>query len=204
MWYLALMMRCTIYGTVFRCAFSGVIILFPLLISCWLKYFFLTTSGLVQMLNTDYVVICNYLFFIWSFSILNPILHYHLSIISCCEFSENESVSNKWQYVQILFVWPRVHHIDVIMSAMASQITSFTIIYSTDHSGTDQRKYQSSASLAFVRQIHRWPVNSPHKGPVTRKMFPFDDVIHVHVHFGCFLAPSGMFNCYYEWQRIQL
>ena len=35
--------------------------------------------------------------------------------------------------------------------------------------------YQSSASLAFVRRIHRWPVNSPHKGPVT--LFPFDDVI---------------------------
>ena len=44
-------------------------------------------------------------------------------------------------------------------------------------SGADQRKHQSSASLAFVRGIHRWPVNSPHKGPVTRKMFPFDDVI---------------------------
>ena len=36
---------------------------------------------------------------------------------------------------------------------------------------------ESSASLAFVRGIHRWPVNSPHKWPVTRKMFPFDDVI---------------------------
>ena len=34
-----------------------------------------------------------------------------------------------------------------------------------------------SASLAFARGIHRWPVNSPHKGPVTRKMVPFDDVI---------------------------
>ena len=47
------------------------------------------------------------------------------------------------------------------------------------YSGADQRKHQSSASLAFVRGIHRWPVNSPHKGPVTRKMFPFDDVIMV-------------------------
>ena len=45
------------------------------------------------------------------------------------------------------------------------------------YSDADQRKHQSSASLAFVRGIHRWPVNSPHKGPVTRKMFPFDDVI---------------------------
>ena len=60
---------------------------------------------------------------------------------------------------------------------MASQITSLTIVYSTVYSGTDQRKHQSSASLAFVQGIRRWPVNSPHKGLVTRKMFPFDDVI---------------------------
>ena len=69
------------------------------------------------------------------------------------------------------------HYGDVIMSTMASQITSITIVYSTVYSCTDQRKHQSSASLAFVRGIHRWPVNSPHKRPVTRKMFPFDDVI---------------------------
>ena len=63
------------------------------------------------------------------------------------------------------------------MGSMASQITSLTIVYATVYSGADQRKHQSSASLAFVRVIHRGPVNSPHKGPVTRKMFPFDDVI---------------------------
>ena len=57
------------------------------------------------------------------------------------------------------------------MSAMASQITNLTIVCSSVYSGGDQRKYQSSASLAFVGGIHRWPVNSPHKGPVTRKMF---------------------------------
>ena len=50
---------------------------------------------------------------------------------------------------------------------------------STVGSGADQRKHQSSASLAFVRVIHRWPVVSPHKGSVTRKMFPFDDVIMI-------------------------
>ena len=69
------------------------------------------------------------------------------------------------------------HHSDVIMGAMASQITNFTIAYSTVYSGADQRKYQSSASLAFVRGIHRWPVNSPHKWPVMRKMFPLNNVI---------------------------
>ena len=51
------------------------------------------------------------------------------------------------------------------MSAMASQITSLAIVYSTVYSGTDERKHQSSASLAFVRGIHWRLVNSPHKGP---------------------------------------
>ena len=63
------------------------------------------------------------------------------------------------------------------MGAIASQITSLTIIYSTVYSGADQSKHQSSASLAFVWGIHRGPVNYPHKWPVTRKIFPFDDVI---------------------------
>ena len=63
------------------------------------------------------------------------------------------------------------------MGAIASHITSLTIVFSTVYLDTDQRKHQSSASLAFVWGIHRRPVNSPHKWPVTRKMFPFDDVI---------------------------
>ena len=63
------------------------------------------------------------------------------------------------------------------MSAMVSQITSFTIVYSTVYSGADQRKHQSHAPLAFVRGIRRWPVKSSHRGPVTRKMFLFDDAI---------------------------
>ena len=71
------------------------------------------------------------------------------------------------------------HNNDVIMSTMTSQITSLTIVYSTVYSGADQRKYHRSASLAFARGIHRSPVNSPHKGPVTRKKFRFDYVRHV-------------------------
>ena len=63
------------------------------------------------------------------------------------------------------------------MSLMASLITSLTIVYSIVYSGTDQRKHQSSTSLAFVQGIHQWLVNSPHTGPVTRKMLSFDDVI---------------------------
>ena len=74
-------------------------------------------------------------------------------------------------------IWKCTHYNDVIMSAMASQITSLMIVYSSVYSDADQRKHQSSASLAFLRGIRRWPVISPHKRPVTRKMSPFDDVI---------------------------
>ena len=80
--------------------------------------------------------------------------------------------------VNVLFVSLHCcHYNDVIMSTMATQITSLTIVYSTIYSGTNQRKHQSSTSLAFVRGIHWSPVNSPHKGLVTRKMFSFDDAI---------------------------
>ena len=63
------------------------------------------------------------------------------------------------------------------MSAMASLITGVSIVCSTVCSGADPRKHQSSVSLAFVRGIHQWPVNSPPKRPVKRKMVPSDDVI---------------------------
>ena len=76
----------------------------------------------------------------------------------------------------------RVHYGDVIMGAIASQITSLIIVYSTVYSDADLRKHQSSASLGFVWGIHRGPVNSPHKWPVMRKMFLFNDVImRIHV-----------------------
>ena len=81
------------------------------------------------------------------------------------------------------------------MSSMVCQTTSLTIVYSTVYLGADQRKHQSSASLAFVRWIHRWPVNSLHKGPVTRKMFPFDDVIMKIAHLSILVQS-------YIWARI--
>ena len=65
------------------------------------------------------------------------------------------------------------------MGIVASQITGLTIVYTTVYSDADQSKHQSCASLAFMWGIHRGPVNSPHKWPVTRKMFPFDDVIMI-------------------------
>ena len=64
-----------------------------------------------------------------------------------------------------------IHYSDVIMSVMASQITATRIDFSTIFSGVDQGKHQSSTSLAFVRGIHQWPVDSPYKGPVKWKIF---------------------------------
>ena len=87
------------------------------------------------------------------------------------------------------------HYCDVIMSTLASQITGASIVYSTVYSGADQRKHQSSASLAFVRGIHRKPVNSLNKGQVTRKMFPFDDVIMVSSILVC-TQPQAGFSIY--------
>ena len=86
------------------------------------------------------------------------------------------------------------HYCDVIMGAMASQITGITIVYSTVYSGADQRKHQSSVSLAFVRGIHWSPVNSPHKGPVTRKMFPFDDVIMTFLYKDTWILTECLLN----------
>ena len=72
------------------------------------------------------------------------------------------------------------HYIDIIRSAMASQITGVPTVCSNVCSCTDQRKHQSSVSVAFVKGIHLWPVDSPQKGPVTWKMSPFYD------HVPCF------------------
>ena len=72
-----------------------------------------------------------------------------------------------------------IHYTNVTMGTIASQITSLTIVYSTVYSDADQRKYQNSVSLSFVRGIHWRLVNSPHKWPVTWNMFSFDDVIMI-------------------------
>ena len=94
-------------------------------------------------------------------------------LIQWTGFAEGNVFKTKgmWTYQ---YVW---HCSDVIMGAMASQITRFSFVYSAVCSDSDQRKRQCSAPLVFVRGIHRWPVNSPHKGPVTRKIISFDDVI---------------------------
>ena len=98
------------------------------------------------------------------------------------------------------------HHNVVIMSAMASQITSLTTVSSSVYSGADQRKHQSSASLAFVRGIHGWPVPPPppppppphththtntHKRKSNKKGFIID--IINRDHFKCYKGSSEWF-----------
>ena len=68
---------------------------------------------------------------------------------------------------------PEHHYSEVIMRAMASRVFAQPSV---------QRKDQSSTSLAFVRGIHPWLVDSPHKGPATWQIFQFDDVIMILNH----------------------
>ena len=91
-------------------------------------------------------------------------------------FPTDKTVHVLW-YCETYIINSVDHYDDVIMTMLASQITSLPVVCSIVYSDVNQRKHQSSASLAFVREIHRGPVNFPHKWPVTRKMFPFDDVI---------------------------
>ena len=93
--------------------------------------------------------------------------------------------SRQQPWIWLCRIYVFLHYSAVIMGAMASQITSLTIVSSTVYSGADLRRHQSSLSLAFVRGIHRWPVNSPHKGSVTRKIFPFYDVIMIYHSMIC-------------------
>ena len=123
--------------------------------------------------------------FLWYFTEFGVWLHPNL-----LHFKESRVVTMNrdinWSVQDTVFCrfYTNVYHNnDVIMSAMASQIISLTIIYSTVYSGADQRTHQISTTLVFVWGLHRWPKNSPQKGSVTRKMFSFDDVIMYNIYF---------------------
>ena len=94
------------------------------------------------------------------------------------------------------------HYSDVIMSTMASRISGASIVCSTVCSGADQRKHQSSASLACVRGIHRWRLGSLHKGPVLRKMLPFDDVVMRFLFDE--LKFDRRLQCHSDWQNSKV
>ena len=113
--------------------------------------------------------------------ILTCVSNWDLNVFTTFTDTDKSAASIDKHFVKIAS--PGVNYDDVIMGTIASQITSLMTVYSTVYSDADQRKHQSSASPAFVRGIHRGPVNSPHKWPVTRKMFPFDDVIMVSEQF---------------------
>ena len=133
--------------------------------------------------------ICSYYHILSVHSVLgNPLILSSLQCVPEC------TVGHGWGIFS--------HYNDVIMGAMASPITSLTIVFSTVYSGAEQRKHQSSASLDFVRGIHRGPVNSPHKGTVTRKMLPFYDVIMSlgiirHLHISVWLKVNKTFPWHY-------
>ena len=123
----------------------------------------------------------------YEFWVLSKFYPY-LFCLSCNIMDQRDAVTMQSSHLYQIFtigapmgelwaVFCQLHYDDVIMSAIASQITSLTIVYSTIYPGADQSKHQSSASLAFVWGIHRGLLNSPHKWPVTWKMFLFDDVI---------------------------
>ena len=92
-------------------------------------------------------------------------------------YSMDHGLCTTYRCCKLLTNCSTIHYNDVIMTTIASQITSLTVVYSTVYSDADQRKHQSSVSLALCVGNSPGPVNSPHKGPVTRKMFPFDAVI---------------------------
>ena len=108
--------------------------------------------------------------------------------VQCTQLYITENITSivsrpiKWnphcclQVRNIFFVWGihwhrMVQPIVVQSPVISSRITGVSIVYSAVHWVTDHRKHQSSRSLAVVRGIHRWPMDSPHKGPVTRKLF---------------------------------
>ena len=107
------------------------------------------------------------------------VIHSKSERIVCLSLCFRSRMFNQYCATNVTDETAEFHYNDIIMGAIASQITSLTIVYSIVYSDADQRKHQSSASLAFVWGIQREPVNSPHKWPLTRKMFPFEDVIMV-------------------------
>ena len=141
--------------TLIRC---WIVLIFPkhcLLLNMFSFYFQISTAESVQDLNC----------FNGFFSITRKIKSYF-----------------RWLFPIIFLPLPPYdgqHYSDVMMSTMATQIPGVLIVYSIVCSDPD-KAIQSSASLVFVMGIHWWPVNSPHKGPVAWKMFPFDDVIMKH------------------------
>ena len=115
-----------------------------------------------QKITMVYTFLCTH--------IVTPSIMLFIGIILLLLCLQFQSRDYWWSILPIPCINP--HYSDVLKSTMESQTAGGSIVYSSVCSGADQRKQQSSAALVFVRGIHRSPMNSPHKGPVTRKMFP--------------------------------
>ena len=129
---------------------------------------------------------CSFLRMIYLFTQVTFYFVLFMTLMLCCTYKDVKCrkipTHSTQNIVNVLLsasyeLWAVSIYCDVIMVAIASQITSLTIVYLIVYSDADQRKHHNSASLAFVWGIHLGSVNSPHKWPVMRNMFPFDDVI---------------------------
>ena len=156
----------------------------PVTLACWLIFMkcIYRESGVTLWLNMVQYNMIMHTSLLWLRQNINQGLHsqktphnspsrvsYGMSIVNIFEKTD--------RVIMTLLCTYTVHYDDVIMGAIASQIPSLTVVYSIVNWDADQRKRRGSASLAFVWGIHRGPVNSLHKWPVTRKMFPYDDFI---------------------------
>ena len=95
----------------------------------------------------------------------------------CCYFSRY--IQPQRQMGHNLYIASKFdvsHYSDVLMRAMAHQITCVSIVCSTVCSGADKKK-SNHRVIGLCEENHWSPVDSPHKGPVTRKMFLFGDII---------------------------
>ena len=151
-WFYLRNPRCKIHDT---CLVTSEVILF----SDQIVLIASVSVAAVLILTTIYLGFYLKRLVISVFQLLWFIYTYYINDVD--EDYEHRSVFISNWFRVLCMKWKILHYNDVIMSAMASQITSLTIVYSTVYSGADQWKHQSSASLAFVRGIHR--VNSPHK-----------------------------------------
>ena len=149
----------------------------------WRRVYWFHHIRLSVRLWTESSPLCNF----HNIILAGPIFISYLHIVSrrcvVCKFSLQNSkfwifaiflICNSDFVVIWLGMW---HYRDVIMGMMASQITSLTIVYSTVIQAQIKENIKAQRHWPFLWGIHRSPVNSLHKWPVTRTMFPFDDVI---------------------------
>ena len=101
-----------------------------------------------------------------TFTVLLAICKGNSSITGEFPAQSPDSSTSPWQ----------IHYSDIIMSTMASQIPGFPVLLNR-LLGCRSKETSKLRYTGFVNGIPRWPVHSSHKGPVTRKMFPFDDFI---------------------------